>query len=129
MDNASGGTPGTFSLCITDHAVNDFLADAITITDLNDWCAESAQYSNVLATDDESQGSCWTGVDNKNVWFGFQATSSKATLKVTTGDDFGQMVNQQMAIWDDLGAEVACAGPFAGQGELTMQPIGMTIGD
>jgi len=34
-----------------------------------------------------------------------------------------------MAIWDGLGTEIACAGPFAGQGELTMLPTGMTIGD
>ncbi len=129
VDNASGGTPGTFSLCVTDHAVNDFLADAITIADLNNWCAENAQYSNVLGTADESQGSCWTGIENKNVWFKFLATSSKATVRVTTGGDYGQMVNQQMAIWDGLGAEITCAGPFAGQGELTMLPTGMTIGD
>ncbi len=129
VDNAVGGTPGTFSLCITDHAVNDFLADAITITDLNNWCAEDAQYSNVLGTDDETQGSCWTGVDNKNVWFRFLATSSKATIKVTTGGDYGQMVNQQVAIWDGLGTEIACAGPYAGQGELIILPTGMTQGD
>ncbi len=129
VDNASGGTPGTFSLCVTDHAVNDFLADAITIDDLNNWCAEDAQYSNVLATADESAASCWTGIDNKNVWFRFMATSSSATVKVSTGSDYGQMINQQVAVWDNLGAEVACAGPFAGQGELTVLPTGMTIGN
>ena len=116
VDNASGGTPGTFSLCVTDHAVNDFLADAITIADLNNWCAEDALYSNVLGTADESPGSCWTGINNKNVWFKFLATSSKATVKVTTGGDYGQMVNQQVAIWDDLGSEVACAGPLCRTG-------------
>ncbi len=100
VDNATGGTSGTFSLCVTDHAVNDFMADAITIADLNNWCAEDAQYSNVLGTADETQGSCWTGIDNKNVWFRFMATSSKATVKVTTGGDYGQMVNQQVAVWD-----------------------------
>ena len=40
-----------------------------------------------------------------------------------------QMVNQQVAVWDNLGVEVACAGPFAGQGELTVLPTGMNIGN
>ncbi|MEZ5069672.1 MAG: hypothetical protein R2751_01560 [Bacteroidales bacterium] len=129
VDNATGGTQGTFTLCVTDHAVNDFKADAIVISDLNNWCSTEALYSNVLATDDETQGSCWGGVDNKNVWFTFQATSTRATVKVTTGGDFGQMENQQIALWDGIGTEVACEGPLSGQGELTMLATGMTIGD
>jgi len=129
VDNATGGTPGSFTLCVTDHAVNDFMADAITIADLNNWCGEDAQYSNILGTADESQGSCWTGVDNKNVWFRFLATSTRATVRVTTGGDYGQMVNQQVAVWDASSTEVTCAGPYAGQGELTALPTGMTIGN
>ncbi|PID91571.1 MAG: hypothetical protein CSA96_07685, partial [Bacteroidetes bacterium] len=126
VDNGAG--QGSFSLCLTDHAVNDFKADAITISDLNNWCSGDAKYSNVLATDDEAPGSCWGGAINKNVWFRYQATSSKATISVSTGGDYGQMENQQFAIWDDSGNELACAGPLSGQGDLSVEVSGMTVG-
>lgn len=129
VDNATGGRTGTFTLCITDNLENDFRAGAITLSDLNEWCSERSFYTNSIATSDELPGSCWTGAENDNVWFRFNATSTKATLRIHTGADSGMMVNPQAAVFDAAGTEITCAGPLGGQGELVLLPTGMTIGD
>ena len=129
VDNATGGRRGSFTLCVTDQLQNDFKAEAITLTDLNDWCSEKSYYTNTIATADETAGSCWSGAENDNVWFRFNATSTKATIRIHAGADSGMMVNPQAAVFDAAGTEITCAGPLSGQGELVVLPTGMTIGD
>jgi hypothetical protein len=66
---------GTFSLCLSNKASYDFFGGALELQH-NGGCSADAAYSNYLATADRSMASCWTGVDpvdNKNVWFKFQA--------------------------------------------------------
>ncbi len=102
------GYRGTFTVCVTDHLRNDERSNAILLNDLNNWCSENAKYSNSIATPDESAGSCWTGAENKNVWFKFLATSNLTTIIVKTGADLGSMRGQQIALWDASGTEIDC---------------------
>jgi gliding motility-associated-like protein len=119
---------GTFTLCITSAHPNDNMANAIEITDLNGWCSESARFSNIIATADQSQGSCWTGAINKNVWFKFRATSANVTVNVRTGANEGEMRNQQVALWTALGAEVGC-NRLVGSGTLSLLAGSLTVGN
>ena len=118
------GNRGSFTVCATDHIINDNRPDAILLTDFNNWCSGDAQYTNSIATPDESQGSCWGGADNRNVWFRFVATSSNVTLSVKTGAEFGSMSHQQMALWDNAGNEIACA---AYEGSATLNLVSNSL--
>ena len=110
VDNFNNNSyKGSFTVCATDHIVNDNKPDAILLTDFNNWCSGNAQYSNSIATADESPGSCWGGVDNRNVWFKFIATSANITLNVRSGTGLGSMSHPQMALWNTIGNEIACA--------------------
>ena len=102
--------------------------NAIEISDLNGWCSDSAKYSNIIATADESQGSCWAGATNKNVWFKFQATSANVTIKVITGNDAGEMRSQQVALWPAVGGQVDC-GSLNGSGTVTIVNGTLIVGD
>jgi len=83
VDNNNGaGYRGSFTLCATDHIINDDKVNAIEITDMNSWCSDSARYSNIIATDDGGIGSCFTGAVNKNVWFKINLYFGFSTLTI-----------------------------------------------
>jgi hypothetical protein len=129
VDNSTGlAYRGTFTICITQVHPNDNKVNAIEITDLNGWCSDQAKYSNIIATADESQGSCWAGATNKNVWFKFRATSANTTISVKTGGDDGEMRDQQVALWTAAGAEVGC-NALTGSGTLTLLAGSLTVGN
>ncbi len=130
VDNSTpAGYRGSFTLCLTESHINDDKANAIEITDLNGWCSDPSVYSNIIATADELEGSCWTPGINNNVWFKFTATGANVTVDVKTGNDDGEMRDQQVALWTTGGTEVACAGPLAGSGTLSMPIAGLTPGN
>ncbi len=109
VDNYNNATyKGSFTVCATDHILNDNKPDAIILSDFNNWCSGNAQYTNSIATADESQGSCWSGAENRNVWFRFVATSANVTLTVKSGASQGTMVHPLLALWDNSGGEIAC---------------------
>ena len=129
-DNYSNsGYRGTFTICVTDHIVNDNKVDAILLNDLNNWCSENAKYTNSIATPDESAGSCWTGSENKNVWFKFVATSTLTTITVKTGNDLGSMKGQQIALWDASGNEIQCEAPNPASDTLVLVSNSLVPGD
>jgi hypothetical protein len=99
---------GTFSLCINYSPSYDYISGALEIADINEWCSSDAQFDNTYASGDESAGSCWTGGTDHNVWFYFTASTSSATVEVTTGGSYGTMRGQQIALWNENGVEVAC---------------------
>ncbi len=119
-------TSGSFSLCLDDQVDYDYKAGAITVP--TNWCSSEAEYNNIFATEDESMGSCWSGTTNKNVWFKFTALTSFMKISVTTGAGFGTMVHQQFALWDAAGTQIGCAKWVTTQGTVTLQTIGLTIG-
>ncbi len=129
VDNYSGnGYRGSFTVCITDNLVNDNLSGAIELSDLNGWCSENSKYTNSIATADESQGSCWTGAENKNVWFKFTPQSGNAKILLKTGGEFGSMTNPQIAVWDSSLNEVSCAA-YSGSDTLTINLSSLVSGD
>jgi hypothetical protein len=99
---------GSFTLCINYSPSYDYKSGALEISDINEWCSSDAQYDNTYASADESEGSCWTGGTDHNVWFYFVSTTSSATIEVTTGGSYGTMRGQQIALWNATGVEVAC---------------------
>ncbi len=123
------GYRGTFTICVTDNVVNDNHDNAILFNDLNNWCSENAKYTNSIATPDESAGSCWTGAENKNVWFKFIATSNLVTVTVKTGSDLGSMHGQQIALFDALGNEIDCAPADPASDTLVLVSNTLVTGD
>jgi hypothetical protein len=130
VDNyANAGYRGSFSLCITNNIINDLKANAIELIDFNSWCSFDAIYTNSIATPDGPVGTCFGGTNKRNVWFKFQAKNSNVTTKVLTGGTFGTMSRQKIAIFDALNTEIACTGPMAGQGTLTLAVNSLTVND
>ena len=129
VDNSTGtGYQGSFTLCVTDNIINDLKANAIELSDFNNWCSSNAKYNNSIASGDDVVGSCFGGgVNKRNVWFKFQAKNPTVTTTVTTGGNFGSMNSQQIAIFDASGIQKGCSGPLAGQGALTMIVSGLTV--
>ncbi len=110
VDNSNNlGYRGTFSLCIDDEISYDFFAGAIELSDLDGWCSNYAVYTTVSATPDEAMGSCWPNGPNYNRWFRFQATSPDIAVQVRTGGIEGSVRRPDIALWDTLKTELACA--------------------
>jgi hypothetical protein len=101
-------THGTFSLCVNNKVGFDFKQGAVTITNLDHWCSNNAQFDNQFATGDGAAGSCWTGGTDHNVWFRFTALFDTAVIRLTTGGTYGNMRGQQIAVWTAAGVQVAC---------------------
>ncbi len=102
-------THGTFSLCINDSPSFDYKSGAVEIADINNYCSADAAFDNTYATSDESAGNCWTGGTGNNVWFKFDALSNGIYIDVITGGSTGTMRGQQIALWNEAGAQVGCA--------------------
>ncbi len=119
---------GSFSLCIDENVDYDYRAGAIELTDITNWCSPDAAYNNLFATPDGSQGSCWTGTSNNNVWFKFTAETPTAIIDVKTGTVYGNMRRQQLALWNEAGAEVGCARWTTNQGRVTLTADTLTPG-
>ncbi len=129
VDNYSGtGYRGTFTVCLKDQLVNDFKAGAIELSDFNGWCSADALYTNSIATADEAQGSCWTGGENRNVWFKFNPNSSNVAIVLKTGGISGSMTNPQMALWDAAGNELECT-VYSGSDTLTINATSLNPGE
>ena len=100
---------GTFTLCFDDQPTYDYKEGAVLL-DHNSGCSADAAYTNYYATPDQSMGSCWSGTENKNVWFKFIATSNYLTLKLKDRKYLWHMRRPQMAVWREDGTEVNVSG-------------------
>ncbi|MCX6254991.1 MAG: hypothetical protein NTV31_11020, partial [Bacteroidia bacterium] len=130
VDNFTGvGYQGSFTLCATTNIANDNYANAAVLTDFNSWCSSDAKYTNSIATPDGLVGTCFGGVNNRNVWFKFQALNPSVTATVTTGGNYGSMSGQRIAIFDGSNTERGCSGPLVGQGPLALIVNGLTNGN
>jgi cellobiose-specific phosphotransferase system component IIB len=102
-------THGTFTLCIDDAVSYDYKSGALEIISINNYSSVDAEFDNVYATPDETAGSCWTGGTDNNVWFKFVASEPTVKISVITGGSKGTMRGQQIALWNESGAEINCA--------------------
>ncbi len=101
-------THGTFTLCVDDQVDYDFRSGAQPLIEMDNWCSSDAQYQNTYATRDGAAGSCWSGGTDHNVWFEFVAETGGIRVDVKTGGTYGTMRGQQIALWNEAGAQVAC---------------------
>ncbi|MFC2086963.1 hypothetical protein ACFLSA_02220 [Bacteroidota bacterium] len=106
-DANNGGNTGTFSISTDDETNFDYFSGAYELTDITHWQSANAAFDTEFATDDESVGSCGSGVQ-QNVWFKFQATSTAINIELMTGDTFGTMDRQIITLWDSSKNEIAC---------------------
>jgi hypothetical protein len=123
-DNVSN----SFTLYINDEVDYDYREGAVNLTDISDWCSADAAYTNYYATPDRNQGSCWTGVVNKNVWFTFLAENESAIISVKTGGVYGTMQRQQLALWNEDGVEIGCSRWATYTGTVTLTVDTLTEG-
>jgi hypothetical protein len=108
---------------------NDLRANAIVLTDFNNWCSADAAYTTEMATPDQSKGSCWNTNVSANVWFRFQATTKDITVQMKTGGTEGSLRHGYLALWDSLGNEITCAQYVSSTSDLTVSHNALTIGD
>ncbi|MDD2550024.1 MAG: hypothetical protein PHD00_08010 [Bacteroidales bacterium] len=122
-------THGTFTLEVDNKVPFDLKSGAILLTDLDYWCSDAAAYNNTYATFDEAAGSCWSGGSDNNVWFKFVAISGDIQVDVKTGNPYGSMRGQQIALWNEAGTQVQCANAaYNFSGTLTLTSDTLTPG-
>ncbi len=114
--------------------VNDDQANAILLNDLDNWCSNFMEYTNMGASNDVAAGSCWknnSGNGHNNVWFKFQATTTDVTVKVLSEAITGfDMRGQQMSLLDANNVELACSVAADWYyGVLSISYTGLTVGD
>ena len=62
------------------------------------------------------------------MWFKFRAETENIVVDVKTGTVYGTMRRQQVALWNDEGAEVSCARWTANAGTVTLTADTLTPG-
>ena len=125
VDHVSGygGEPGSFSLYLDNEPTYDYKSGAFLLEDISNWCSDSASFSNINATPDETSTHCNTSGPNANVWFEFQANTNAVTIDLKTGNGMGTMERGEVALWDSTGNLITCKGPLGTwdwQGTITL---------
>ncbi len=129
VDNSSGLSRGTFTVCLKDEVDYDFYEGAYDITDIMNSCSEQAIYTTEGATPDRNAASCWDTSPNYNRWFKFTATSTDITIVVRTGGSDGTIQNINLALWDTDGVtELACARYTNPDDDVTLGYQGLNVG-
>jgi len=120
---------GSFTLCIEDQLDYDYKGGAYEITSPVRWCSSDAQFNNYFGTPDESQGACWAGGTNKNVWFKFTAISNNVNIDVKNGTTFGGLRDLQASLWNENGDELDCATTEGNYTHISLTSDTLTIGN
>ncbi len=85
---------------------NDDFANAITISNIHDYCSSNAQFDNLTATADGTRPSGWQSGPKNNVWFKFQATTPGITIELKSGGVYGTLNSPQLALYTAAQAEL-----------------------
>jgi RHS repeat-associated protein len=128
VDNYGGQNDrkGTFTLCLSSVANNDYPEGAI---ELSLGCSPDAEYTNIHGTADGSRPSGWANGPNHNVWFKFQAEGALATINLKTGDLEGSLQFPQLALFDEQGNDIQSAPYISQYGDLEIAYNTLTIGE
>ncbi|MCC7232610.1 MAG: T9SS type A sorting domain-containing protein [Bacteroidia bacterium] len=130
VDNHNNtGYRGTFTLYVNDLPTYDFKKGAIQIPSTSNWTSDTAAYSTMDATGDESKGSCWNSGPNFNRWFKFTASDSSVTIRVMCGGNLGTLRYPLLALWDSAGAELGCQKYATSSGVLELSQNGLIPGN
>ncbi|MCO6500551.1 MAG: T9SS type A sorting domain-containing protein, partial [Vicingus serpentipes] len=131
VDNYVGlGYRGSFTLCIDNQLTYDYVAGAIELTDLNNWCSADAAYTTFNATPDGSAGSCWENGPNYNRWFKFTAISPNVTLQMKVAGSEGTLDHPNIALWEsDAATEVGCTKRINASTDISLSSSALVIGN
>ena len=119
---------GSFTLCMNDKPDYDYKQGALEIQH-DAGCYPDASFSNLMASGDGTMGSCWTGTENKNVWFKFQALTPEMRVQIKTGSVYGNMQRQQVALWNAEDMEIGCSRWISNTGTIVLQTDSFTPGN
>ena len=130
-DNHSGsaGYRGTFSIGLDNEVNYDFKAGAYEIADPHNWCSADAEFTTLNASSDEDAGSCWPNGPTFNRWFKFTATTTEVIVQLKTGGSEGSLRYGLIALWDDLGNELACGRYSSQYSDINMGYTSLTPGN
>lgn len=104
--NNTSNNRGTFGLCLSGELSFDLKEGAVELTEFTDWCSLPDAYSTANASPDGLRPSRWQNDPNSNVWFKFQAQSSKFEVQIIPGTIQFPMI----ALWDSSGNEIISNG-------------------
>lgn len=113
VDNKDGGSRGNFTLCLYETLTYDSYEAATDITSLFGTCSSDSIYSNLGATSDKNEATCWNTAGSNpdyNVWFKFTAPASGiSVITIDRGGEKGDITNVNAAIWESDGTtQVVC---------------------
>jgi hypothetical protein len=110
---------------------NDNFVNATAVTGLiNASCTSGGFYTTLLATPDQSKGTCWSNGPNNNVWFKFTATATgfiNVQVKVSGAGE--TLRNPFVAIYDASLTQVACQNYQGGAVDLSLSTLGLIAGN
>ena len=131
VDNYVGlGYRGTFTFCIDNTVTYDYIAGAIELTDLNNWCSANAAFTTINATSDGVVGSCWENGPNYTRWFKFTALSNNATIQMKVAGVEGTLQHPNMALWQSNSTtQVACVKRVDATTDVSISTSALTIGN
>ncbi len=129
VDTHSGGTYGTFDLCVSDVPDYDYPQGATTLTNLNNYCSTNGLYTTTNATADHAKGSCWTNGPNYNRWFKFVAIYSTTTIQVKVAGAGETMRYPFVALWDASYTQLACTNQAGAAVDITLNYASLTVGN
>jgi hypothetical protein len=131
VDNYVGlGYRGTFTLCIDNTVTYDYIAGALELTSLNNWCSPNAAYSTVNATADGLKGSCWENGPNYTRWFKFTALSNNVTIQMKVGGAEGNLQHPNIALWQvDATTQVGCTRRVDATTDITLSSSALVVGN
>ena len=131
VDNYVGlGYRGTFTLCIDNQLTYDYVAGAIELTNLNNWCSANAAYTTVNATADGNIGSCWENGPNYTRWFKFTAISPNVTLQMKVAGAEGTLQHPNIALWQaDAVTQVGCTRRINATTDISLSSAALVVGN
>ena len=131
VDNYIGlGYRGTFTLCIDNQLTYDYVAGAVELTDLNNWCSANAEYTTVHATADGLKGSCWENGPNYTRWFKFVAVSPNVTLQMKVAGAEGSLQHPNIALWQsDAVTQVGCTKRINATADISLSSAALVVGN
>jgi hypothetical protein len=131
VDNYVGlGYRGTFTLCIDNQLTYDYVAGAIELTDLNNWCSANAEYTTIHATADGLKGSCWENGPNYTRWFKFVAVSPNVTLQMKVAGAEGSLQHPNIALWQsDAVSQVGCTKRINATADISLSSAALVVGN
>ncbi|MBC8146534.1 MAG: hypothetical protein H8E98_00945, partial [Bacteroidetes bacterium] len=123
-----------FAIIGKSQPVNDSCINAIVITNLNAWCSDSAEYTNIAATTDTlGSSSCWVGnASGRDVWFKFTAIASGVNITISgSGTNLGTVDYPQIGLYTggcSTLTEIGCGQASYVHGFANSYVTGLNIG-